>query len=217
MKKMPISLFCGGIAILVTILLYVLILGNAFLEAICLITLFGLILAEAVTTLFAYLSKGNPRKVAAAVVSGAMIPVAAIMSVTYIISGFDIGKYVLWYLVLALIIYALAIVLTVFDSKKQSEAAELQDAKASMLSLRKLVKCIMLEPAAEPYKKALSDLEEQLHFSNDAVVVPQDATISDMLIDLQTNISVPGYDVEGAIAAISRTIKARNIMASNNA
>ena len=217
MKKMPISLFCGGIAILVTILLYVLILGNAFLEAICLITLFGLILAEAVTALFAYLSKGNPRKVAAAVVSGAMIPVAAIMSVTYIISGFDIGKYVLWYLVLALIIYALAIVLTVFDSKKQAETAELQDAKASMLSLRKLVKCIMLEPAAEPYKKLLSDLEEQLHFSNDAVVVPQDATISDMLIDLQTNISVPGYDVEGAIAAISRTIKVRNIMASNNA
>lgn len=216
MKKMPISLFCGGIAIVATILLYVIILGNAFLEALCLVTLLGLILAEAGTTLLAYLSKGNPRKVAAAVVSAAMIPVALIMSVTYIISGFDIGKYVLWYLVFALVIYALAIVLMSFDSKKQAETEAFQDAKASMLSLRKLVKCIMLEPTAEPYKKALSDLEEKLHFSNDAVIAPQDTQISDMLIDLQANIRVPGYDAETAIAAISRTVDARNIMASGN-
>lgn len=85
MKKTAVSLLLGIASIIVTILLYFLILGNVLLEIICFMTLIGVVVAEILTMLFAFFSKGSPRKVAAAVISGLMIPFSIILSIVYIV------------------------------------------------------------------------------------------------------------------------------------
>lgn len=217
MKKLPISLVCGFSAMLITILMYVLLLRNVFLQGICLITLFGVLLAEFLTTGLAYLSKGHPRRVASAIVSSFLIPYAVILSVVYIVNfpeGY--GTYLGWYFVGLLIVGVISVILFAFNDKKAAENEVLQNAKENMLSLRKLVKCVMANPAADPYQKALYAIEEKLHFTNDSVIAPQDAVIESLLVDLLNQISNPETDVEAMLTNINQVIDTRTIMNNRN-
>lgn len=217
MKKMPISLLGGIVAIVVTIILYFTILGDAFLEAICLITLLGVVAAELVATALAYFADGKPRKVAAVTVSALMIPVSILLSVVYIVN-FPEGyaTYAAWYLVCFIIVGAIAAVLFFFDSQKTAEDVALQNARANILNMRKIVKCIMIDPSAGEYKEKLNALEEKLHFSNNSVIVAQDQQIYTMLISLQKNISNPEFDSLALIRELDKAIDSRNIMVSRN-
>lgn len=216
MKKAPISLIIGGASILVTILLYFVILGNRLIETICLITLIGVVLAEVIATVFAYISKGDPRKVASAVISVFLVPIAVVLSIVYIVN-FPTGylTYAGIYLVCLIIVVAISAVLSSFSAHKNAENNELQNAKANMLALREIVHTIMIEPAAKQYKVDLNKLEEKLHFSKDNVVTTQDEVIYGLLVELQNNIGNPSFDVKAAISKINYTIDRRNILAKH--
>ena len=140
MKKFPISLLCGLAAIVLTVVLYFTILGNAVLQAIHFVTLFTVVLSEIITTAYAVAAKGKPRKVAAAVVTAVMIPASVWLSVVYI-TGFPTkyGAYLGWYFAGTLAVNALAMILLWFDSGKSEENAQFQKAKDNMLYMRKVV------------------------------------------------------------------------------
>ena len=108
MKKMPTSILCGIVAILVTVLLYFTIIGNIFAQIICFITLIGVVLAEIVVTILAYRSQGEPRKVAATVTTSFMIPISILLSIVYIVNfpkgyGSYLGYYFSSFAILLLI------------------------------------------------------------------------------------------------------------------
>jgi len=215
MKKASFSLIGGIGAILVTVILYFVILGKVLLETICLITLLGVILAEAVTTILAYLAAGNPRKVTAAIVSAIMIPIAIILSVVYIIAfPFGYVTYISLYAVAFIIVMVITAILYSFSAKRDNANDALQNAKNNMLYMRKLIKLIKSNPAASQYEVKLNKLDEKLHYSNDAVITQQDEQITNMLVQLNSNISVPGFDVDGALTEIEKVIDARAILSS---
>ena len=212
MKKMSISLVSGFAAVLVTILLYVVLLSDELLEAICLITLLGVVLAEVIVTALAYLSKGEPRKVAAAGVSALLIPYAIWLSVVYIANfPYGYGKYLAWYLVGLLVIGTICAILFGFGAQKKEADTALQGAKQHMLGLRNLVKCVMATPASAPYQKELAAIEEKLHFTNDSVVAPQDAMIENLLTNLLNQIADPNADIPALLTQIHQTIDIRTI------
>lgn len=217
MKKFSAVLLCGLAAMLLTVVLYFTILGNILLTAIHFIALFAILLAEAVTTAYIYFAKGSPRRIAAAVVSGVMIPFAAILSVVYIVNfpeGY--GTYIGWYCAGTLVVNLLGFILVRFDANKSDENATLQNAKSNMLNLRKLVMCILADPAAKPYEDKLRSLEEKLHFSNDCVIVAEDDNIRLLLLQLQENIADPEFDCEQMLQKIGKTIDQRKIMTGRN-
>lgn len=215
MKKASFSLIGGIGAILVTVILYFVILGNVLLETICLITLLGVILAEAVTTILAYLAASNPRKVTAAIVSAIMIPIAIILSVVYIIAfPFGYVTYISLYAVAFIIVMVITAIFYSFSAKRDNTNDALQNAKNNILYMRKLIKLIKSNPAASQYEVKLNKLDEKLHYSNDAVITQQDEQITNMLVQLNSNISVPGFDVDSALTEIEKVIDARAILSS---
>ena len=92
---------------------------------------------------------------------------------------------------------------------------KLQNAKANMLTLRKLVKCVMMKETAENFKKELDEIDEKLHFSNDNVIMEMDANIRQMIIELENNIDNENFNSEEQIKAISSEIDRRNVFAKN--
>lgn len=210
MKAVKTSLLCGLGAVVVTAILFFLFLGNIFEEGIYVITLFGVIIAEIITTALAYFSTGNPRKVAAAGVSALMVPISLVMAIVYNSNVSDeYGKYIGWYVIFLVIIGVLAAALG-----RTSDSGAMQSAKNNMLNMRKIVKSIMVLPAAEAYKRDLYEIEEKLHFSNDCVVTAQDERIMNMLLQLQNNIGVAQYDSRPLINEIKIAVDTRNIMAN---
>lgn len=217
MKKFPVALLCGIAAMLLTVILYFTILGSFILEAIHYIALVAILLAEGVTTAYACHANGSPRRVAAAVVSSFVIPFAAILSVVYMVNfpaGY--GTYIGWYCGGTIVVNAIAFILWRFDSGKEEEKASLQNAKNNMLGLRKIVKCILADPAAQTYAAKLRSLEEKLHFSNDTVIAAEDENIRLLLLQLQENIASPEFDCEQMLVKIEKAIDTRNIMTARN-
>ena len=214
MKKFPISLLCGLLAMLLTVILFFTFFGSTILTAIHFITLLAVLLAEGVTTVYAYNSNG-PRGVAAAVVSGFMIPYSVTISLVYI-ANFPKGyaTYIGWYCAGMVVVNAIALILLRFDSGKKAENAQLQATKGNMLELRKMVMCALAEPNAKPYEKQLRAIEEKLHFSNDSVIVAEDENIRQLLLQLQESVVNPDADTEQLLKDIEKTIEKRNIMAS---
>lgn len=216
MKKMPISILCGLVAILVTVISYFVIIGNIFTQIICFITLIGVVVAEMIVTALAYFSNGEPRKVAATITASFMIPISIILSIVYIVNfpnGY--GKYLGWYFTLLAIFLVISAIIWRFADNRKNDNDALQTAKANMLELRKLVKCIMLKQNATNFKKELDKIEEKLHFSNDAVIMETDANIREMLIELENNIDSEDFDVAEHIKALSNEIDRRNVFAKN--
>lgn len=217
MKKFPVSLLCGIASILLTIVLYFTVLGNVVLEIIHFVTLSAVVLAEVITTLYAIHAKGNPRKVAATVVSALMIPISVWLSFVYILNfPNNYGTYLGWYFAGTIAVNALALILLLFDSNKSKENVQFQAAKSNILYMRKLVKCIMTDPATKSYETKLRIIEEKLHFTNDSVSVPEDAEILQMLDQLQQNIKNPDFDTAALLEKIEQTITKRTIMTSHN-
>ena len=216
MKKLPISLVCGVSAMLITILIYGLLLRNGFLQAICMITLLGVLVAEGLTTLLAYLAKGQPRRVAAAVLSLFMTPYAIVLSSVYITrfpNGY--GAYAGWYFVGLLIVGGISGILYIFNDRKTAENDSLQNAKEHMISLRKLVMCIKAHPAAAAHQKEWAAVEEKLHFTNDSVIVSQDAIIESMLNELLNQLNTSEVDIPVALEKINQVIDTRIILTKN--
>lgn len=217
MKKLSAALICGLAVMLLTVVLYFTILGDTVLTAIHFITLLAILLAEGITTGYACSCKGSPRRVAATIVSGLMIPFSVILSVVYVANfpeGY--GTYIGWYCAGTVIVNVLAFILVRFDSGKAQENIGLQNAKANMLSLRKIVMCILADPAAQAYADRLRALEEKLHFSNDSVIAPADDNIRQLLLQLQENIADPEFDSAQLFEKIEKAIDMRNIMSSRN-
>ena len=198
MKKVSAVLLFGLAAILLTIILYFTVLGNIVLTAIHFIALVAIVVAEAITTAYAFFAKG-------------------IMSIVYIVSfpeGY--GTYIKWYCAGTIVVNLVAFVLMRFDSNKTEENNVLQNAKSNMLNLRKLVMCILADPAAKPYESRLRKLEEKLHFSNDSVIAAEDEDIHSLLLQLQENIADPEFDCNQMLQKIETTIDQRAIMTRRN-
>lgn len=214
MKRFSMSLLCGMAVMLLTVVLYFTILGNILLTAIHFVTLAAILLSEGVVVIYAYFAKGSPRRVAAAIVSGFMFPYSVMLSVVYVVN-FPNGyaTYIGWYCAGTVIVNALAILLVQLDLRKNDENTQLQAGKRNMLELRKMVMCILADPASKPYTNQLRALEEKLHYSNDSVISNEDGNIRALLQELDGNISNPEFDVEMMIRKIEQSIDARNIMA----
>lgn len=216
MKKIPISILCGIIAILVTVISYFVIIENVFAEIICFITLIGVVLAEVAVTALAYFSKGEPRKVSATIAASFMIPIAILLSIIYIVN-FPKGylQYIGYYFSAFSILLVISAIIWRFADNRTTSNEALQNAKANMLGLRKLVKCVMLKQNAEKFANELKEIEEKLHFSNDAVITATDANIRQLLIELENNIDNEDFDAVKHIKTISNEIDHRNIFTKN--
>lgn len=213
MKKSFMSILCGIGAILVTIIMYFIILGNIFTEIICFVTLMGVILAELIVTLLAHFSNGTPGKVSCAIVAGIMIPISIILSAVYIVNfPYGYGSYLGLYFAILIVLMIIITIIWNFSNVIKERDAGFQNSKQHMINMRKLVKCIMLEPKAEKYHRELNDIEEKLHFTNDSVTPEIDSEISDMLSDLLNNINNEEYNVEESIRSITKKVDFRNIM-----
>lgn len=216
MKKMPVSILCGIVVIFVTIISYFLIVGDIFTQIICFVTLIGVIAAESVVTALAYCSKGEPRKVVATVIASFMIPVSILLSIVYISkSSKGYGSYLGYYFSAFAIILAICAVIWKFADNRKNDDDVLQSAKANITELRKLVKCVMLKQNSKNFKKELYEIEEKLHFSNDAIITESDSHIRQMLIELENNIDNDDFDTAGLIKAITSEIDRRNIYAKS--
>ena len=121
--------------------------------------------------------------------------------------------YIILYVVGLILANIVPFILTRFDSNRTEENNQLQEAKANMLHLRKIVMCIMADQAAQPYDAKLRALEEKLHFSKDNVIAAEDVQIRDLLLQLQENIANPEFDSEQLMQDITKLIDRRNIMA----
>ena len=213
-KSMFVPLFGLGV-MAVTVITYVVMFGGSLWGAIHFVTLLAVILAEAVTTAYAFFANGSPRKVGAAIVSGMMIPLSIILSFLYIFS-FPTGyiAYLGWYFLATVVINGICLILIFFDSQKSKENDRLQEAKASMLQLRKQVKCIGLLPSAAPYSDRLRTLEEKLHFTNDSIIHPEDAQIQALLVQFQESISGSSADSSQLLEQLELLVSQRNILSS---
>lgn len=214
MKKNMFTLLCGIAAIVVTVVVYLAIFGFSLWGAIHFVTLLAVILAEAITTAYAFFANGSPRRVGAAVFSAIMIPVSVSLSIVYII-GFpkNYGAYLGWYFLGTVLVNVICLLLYFFDTNKEKENKALQAAKGNMLELRKLVKCIQVLPGAQPYKARLYALEEKLHYSNDSVIRSEDFQIQSMLLELQQTLNQNG-DGDALLSQIELMVTQRGIMTS---
>jgi len=107
-----------------------------------------------------------------------------------------------------------ALALLLFDGARQKEDARVQAVRGNVTILRKLVQCVMLEPAAKPYEMRLRKIDDDLHFAIGSSYVAEDENIRTMLIQLQTGINAPAEQVEAQLAAIERAVQRRAIMNS---
>ena len=217
MKKFSAVLLSGFAAMLLTVVLYFTVLNSVILSVIHFIALLAILLAEAVTTAYFFFANGSPRRVAAAFISGIMIPFAAGLSVVYIVNfpeGY--GTYMAWYFAGTIAVNLICFVLLRFDENKQIADSSLQRAKSNMLYLRKLIMCILADPASKPYAGELRELEEKLHFSNDTVIAAEDEKIRLLLLQLQENIAKQDFDCRQLLREIDMTIEQRKIVCSRN-
>jgi hypothetical protein len=217
MKKGITVLACGLAAILLTVVMYLITVGTGVWGMIHFLSLFCVILAECVTTIYGWIAQGSPRKLAAAVFSGIMIPFAIALSVVYVVN-FPCGywTYLGWYFAATIVVNTICLLLFFFDSRKREENDSVQAAKGNMLMLRKLVKSIMVIPAAQPYQEELRALEEKLHFSNDCVVCAEDEKIQLLLAQLQEKIQNEDDDCRELLEKIHLLAEQRRIMSSSN-
>ena len=217
MKRFSSVLLCGVVIMVLTIVLYFTILGNVLLTAIHFISLIAILLAEAIATTYAFFAKGSPRRIAATVITSIMIPFAAILSAVYIVNfpnGY--GTYIGWYCVGTLLANILGFILVRFDSKKGDENKTLLQAKGNMLNLRKIVMCILTNPASKPFEGKLRSIEEKMHFSNDSVIVAEDEQLLQLLLQLQENIADPEFNCEQTLQKIEIIVEQRRILTSRN-
>lgn len=214
MKKFPISLLCGIAAIVLAVILFFAILGNVVLQAIHFLSLIAVIVAIAQTTIYAMLAKGDPSRVAAAVISSVMIPAAVALSVVYISAfPFGYGAYLLWYFSGMVVVNGIALVLIRFRAHKTEENMSVQAAKENMQYLCKQIRIILTEDHAQAYADRLSAVEETLRFSNDAVIVPEDTQISGLLDRLRSSVAEGAEDTQELLSALEKTAKQRVIAA----
>lgn len=219
MKKFPNALI-GGIALIaVTLLLFftLVTVTDTTLEAIHIVGLSFILVSEGITTAYACFAMGSPRRKAAVLLSAVMIPGSVFMTFVYSVLFPDsITAFVLLHCVGFILTNLAAFYLMSFDAVSSKDNQQLQDAKGNMLMLRKMVKVVMAEPAAAPYEARLMALEEELHFSNDSVISPNDGNIRQMLLQLQQGVADPTYDVEGQLAQIEKAVQTRKILTAKN-
>ncbi len=213
MKKSLSLLLIGFSAIIVTVLLYFAILGNFISRIICLITLFGVIFAEISTVLLAIYANKSPRRIAAVITMALMIPVSILLSIVYI-KGFPFayGKYLALYFVCFIVLLTVAFILFSFVIKKNAENNNFQIAKNNMLNLRKVVKIIAADPTFTKYSDKLNKIEDELHFSNDSVIMPQDNEIYNRLTSVKNLSGNQDINIDSELEIISKLINERNII-----
>lgn len=218
MKKFPITLLYSVVAVAVTVILFFLILVDVDKEEMHYMALGGVVLAELITAAYAIFTKGSPRRLAAVTVSVIMIPLALILGIIYVAEFPDaFGTFIGWYSVLTLLINVTALALMLMDGGSRSQNKQQQAARDNVTHLRKLLKCVMLEPAAGPYRMRLRKLDDDLHYTNNSVYVAEDENIRAMLLQLQTGINGPADQVEAQLASLERAVQRRTIMTSRNA
>lgn len=217
MRKIINALLYSVVGIAVTVILFFLILIDVDKETMHYMALGGVVLAELITALYAIYSQGHPRRLAAMSLSVAMIPIAFVLGLVFVLAfEEETGSFIGWYCVLTLLVNVTAIALLLFDGGRHREEAHRQAARDNVTVLRKLLKCLMLEPGAKPYEQRLRKLDDALHFSNTGVYVAEDENIRNMLIQLQTGIYGPPAQVEAQLASLERAVQRRTIMTSRN-
>ena len=215
MKRPSAVLIIGILVMVLTAVIFFTIVGFGALSAIHFITLTAMLISEAITTGYAYLAKSSARRYAAAFVTAAMIPFSVYLSIVYITRfPLNYSTYVGLFVAGQLIVNIIGFILVRFDTNKTEENQSFQEAKTNMLNLRKLVKVIMADPAAQPIADELRALEDKLHFSNDNVIAAEDDQIRAMLAELHSNVDNPEFDCKQHIAKINKVIDMRNIMTS---
>lgn len=215
MKRPSAVLITGILVMVLTAVVFFTIVGFGALAAIHFVTLTAMLISEAITTGYAYFAKGNDRRTVAALITAAMIPFSVCLSIVYITRfPLSYGTYIGWFCVGQLVVNIIGFLLIRLDANKTEENDRFQEAKANMLNLRKLVKAVMADPAAQPIANELRALEEKLHFSNDNVIAAEDDQIRAMLAELHQNVDNPDFDCKQHIAKINKVIDTRNIMTS---
>lgn len=206
----------GGIVMVVTILVFVLTVENLFKIPMGWIALIGLLLLEAATTYFFGSSEGNPKKVGAAVTFLIGTVIAIPISVLFI-NVFPFAYK--WYIVLYVLIVAMAFIAAYFilrnNAVSENATAELKSAKASMLRSRAAVNAMINSDAGKGYLEILTALDEDLKYSNDAVVSPMDDEIYSSICELSQKIADEGEDVVGRVEKIRNDIKQREFLVKN--
>lgn len=212
MKKFPIALISGIALMIVTGLAFFMILQDASLKLIHFLAIGGVILSELIATIYAASSQGRPRKVAAASVSAIAVPASIVLAYIYLkYNPKAVVSFVCWYSAVLVLVNALAVILLGLDGDKKTQNVQLQDAKGNMLRLRQQVQSIAAIKASQPYAARLQKLDEDLRFSNDAVIAAEDASIDQLLAQLQSCIINQNSDVEMTLTQLEQLVQRRTI------
>ncbi len=81
-----------------------------------------------------------------------------------------------------------------------------------MLNLRKVVKIIAADPTFTKYSDKLNKIEDELHFSNDSVIMPQDNEIYNRLTSVKNLSGNQDINIDSELEIISKLINERNII-----
>lgn len=214
MKKSS-SWIIGGIVIAVTILVFALTVENLFKVPMCWIALIGLILLEVVTTYFFGSSEGNPKKVGAAIAFLIGTVVAIPISLLFInLLPFEYKWYIVLYVIIVAVAFIAAYLILRNNTLSEAAAVEFKSAKASMLRSRAAVNAMINSEAGKNYAEILAALEEDLKYSNDAVISEMDDEIYSSICELSEKMA-DEEDVVGRVAKIRNDIKQREFLVKN--
>ena len=211
MNNKKYGLFAGLIVIAITTLVYLLSFRSLFDWPMCWFCFSALILSEFIT-ICAYLFL-NLKRVTIAVVFTLQTVFTLILAVIFVnLFVFAYASFFILYF-LSLAVAAVISVLTMgFISSSSKKNEEFKNAKMNMLTIRTMVNGMMNSENGRKYYSLLSQLDENLRFTDDSVSDGLDNAIYEKVRELSINIGSPDCEVDKAVENINALIKQRNFL-----
>ena len=216
MNKNKYGLMAGILAVITTVLLYVLLVDNLFKIPMAYITLCAVLISELIATAAFVVIKNSYKRIAVVSVFGAQAVLLLVASILFV--NIFVFAYVS-FTVLFMLSFVAAIFLLLFVFKFRNEAdvqqTEFKSAKINMVTIRAMVNELIHSEKGVLYKKELLALDENLRFSDDSVQIEMDQDIKQKVAYLAENMGAPDFDAIHTISEINNMIKQRNFIAKN--
>lgn len=211
-KSKAVTLICGAISIIATIIFYLLTFDNIFTVPLRWISLIFIVLTEVIGTVKALCIKKSIFGVASISVSlfhlGAVLIISIIFVNTY---PTLIKKYVLLNLLALIVMLAADVLIIYFGESIRNKNNTLSENQAVIDSLYTSAKALEIEYRESTYSKNLNELSELLKYSDNSTLSNDEVAISEMLDELRKLLSDNAEGIPQKISDIKNTIKLRSL------
>ncbi len=211
-KSKAVTLICGAISIIATIIFYLLTFDNIFTVPLRWISLIFLILTEVIGTVKAMCIKKSIFGVASISVSLFHLGVVLIISIIFVNTYPTlIKKYVLLNLLALIVMLAADVLIIYFGESIRNKNNTLSENQAVIDSLYTSAKALEIEYRESTYSKNLNELSELLKYSDNSTLSNDEVAISEMLDELRKLLSDNAEGIPQKISDIKNTIKLRSL------